>query len=125
VVLRANGSTWGAACLHREIGSGDFGPDECQFLAEISDDLGRGLQLSLARAPASTPFAGAPGVVMMDPELRVVSATAEAERMIALLPADGSSTIFGVALRDHIKSIFAKVGASSRSELMALASYCS
>ena len=99
VVLRASGSTWGAACLHRASGSGAFDAEERQFLADISEDLGRGLQLGLSRRPTSTPFCAGPGVVTMDPELRVVSTTAEAERMVGLLPADGSATVFGVAGR--------------------------
>jgi hypothetical protein len=91
----------------------------------------------------------------MDRELRVASATAEAEQLTGLLPGDAWATLFGVAarvydkdraararvrlvdgrwlllhaarlhisrhtLRDHVKAIFAKVGAKSRSELTAL-----
>jgi DNA-binding CsgD family transcriptional regulator len=115
----------------------------------------------------------------MDRNLRVVSATAEAEQLTGLLPGDAWTTLFGVAarvydkdraararvrlvdgrwlllrlhglsarerevaellmlgpradeiaarlhisrhtLRDHVKAIFAKVGAKSRSELTAL-----
>jgi hypothetical protein len=40
-----------------------------------------------------------PGVVMIDPELRVVSATVDARRLLGLLPADGSATVVGVAAR--------------------------
>jgi DNA-binding CsgD family transcriptional regulator len=99
VLLRANGSTWGAACLHREGASRDFDRDERQFLAEVADDVGRGLQASLSRRPETAPLPGAPGVVTMDRELHVVSSTAEAEPLIGMLPGDSWSTLYGVAAR--------------------------
>jgi DNA-binding CsgD family transcriptional regulator len=99
VVLRASGSTWGAACLHRASDSGDFTAGERQFLVEISTHLGRGLQLSLSGRRTSSDLCTGPGVVTMDPELRVISTTADAGRLVGLLPADGSATVFGVAGR--------------------------
>ena len=103
VVLRANGCMWGAACLHRDSGSRDFDADERQFLADVAADVGRGLQASLSRRPPTAPLPGAPGVLTMDRELRVVSATAEAEQLTGLLPGDAWTTLFGVAARVYDK----------------------
>jgi len=103
VVLRANGSMWGAACLHRDSASRDFDADERRFLADVAADVGRGLQASLSRRPATAPLLGAPGVLTMDRELRVVSATAEAEQLTGLLPGDAWATLFGVAARVYDK----------------------
>jgi DNA-binding CsgD family transcriptional regulator len=101
VVFRANGSTWGAACLHRESSTRDFDAEERAFLTEIAGDLGRALQRSLSRRPATGALPAAPGVVTLDAELRVVSATAVAEQLVGLFPGDPSSTLFGVAARVH------------------------
>jgi hypothetical protein len=46
-------------------------------------------------------FFTGPGVVMIDPELRVISATVDARGLLGLLPADGAATVFGVAARVH------------------------
>jgi DNA-binding CsgD family transcriptional regulator len=141
VLLRANGSTWGAACLHRESASRDVDPDEQRFLAEVAGDIGRGLRASLSHRPATAQLPAAPGVLTMDRELSVTSATDEAEQLTRLLRGTrarerqvaellilGPRTdeiaarlhISRHTLRDHVKSIFAKVGATSRSELTAL-----
>lgn len=101
VLLRANGSTWGAACLHRESASRDFDPDEQRFLAEVAGDIGRGLRASLSRRPATAQLPVAPGVLTMDRELSVTSATDEAEQLTGLLPGDAWTTLFGVAARAY------------------------
>ncbi|HEY4277134.1 MAG TPA: helix-turn-helix transcriptional regulator [Conexibacter sp.] len=99
VVFRSGGATWGAACIHRDGDSADFDVEERAFLANVASELGRGLQLSLARRPELDASIPAPGVVLLDGDLRIVSATAEARKLITLFPGDPGITVFGVAAR--------------------------
>jgi DNA-binding CsgD family transcriptional regulator len=212
MMLRADGATWGHVSIYRELGSRDFDANERAFMADIGSDIAHGLRRSLSRRPHSGADILIPGVVAFDAGGRVTATTAEADRMMELMPGDATSTLHAVAvgasntdgararvrladgrwllahgarmqgaanesaqvtvtlvpapqadiasmllrlhglsarerevaellmlgpstdeiaarlyisrhtLRDHVKSIFAKVGARSRSELMALAS---
>jgi DNA-binding CsgD family transcriptional regulator len=212
MMLRADGATWGHAAIYRELGSHDFDADEVTFMADIATQIAKGLRRSLSRRPNSGAGSLIPGVVAFGAEGRITATTAEADRMMELMPGDATATLHAVAvsasntegararvrlvdgrwllvhgarlqgaatdsaqvtvtlvpapradvasmllrlhglsarerevaellmlgpstdeiaarlyisrhtLRDHVKSIFAKVGARSRSELMALAS---
>jgi DNA-binding CsgD family transcriptional regulator len=99
VMLRAGGSIWGLGVIFRELGSRDFDADERAFLAGIANDIAEGLRRSLSRR---RPDPGAavlvPGVVAFDTEGQVVSANAEASRIVALMPGDATSTLYAVAL---------------------------
>jgi DNA-binding CsgD family transcriptional regulator len=98
-VLRTGGSTWGHGAIYRELGARDFDSDERTFLAAIADDIAEGLRRSLSRRPEPGGAAVlVPGVVAFDAEGRVVSATAEASRVIALMPGDATSTLYAVAI---------------------------
>jgi hypothetical protein len=142
---------WGAACLHRDSASRDFDANERQFLADVAPDVGRGLQASLSRRPATRPCSEPP------PSSPWIASCASHRRprRPSSSPGYAWATLFGVAarvydkdraararvrlvdgrwlllhasclhisrhtLRDHVKAIFAKVGAKSRSELTAL-----
>jgi DNA-binding CsgD family transcriptional regulator len=98
-VLRIGGSTWGHGAIYRELGARDFDSDERTFLATISEDIAEGLRRSLARRPepGSTALL-VPGVVAFDARGRLVSATAEASRVMALMPGDAISTLYAVAI---------------------------
>jgi DNA-binding CsgD family transcriptional regulator len=98
VMLRANGSTWGHAGIYRELGARAFHPDERAFLSAIADDIADGLRRSLSRRSEPDAPALAPGVVAFDAQARVVAATAEASRVMALMPGDVSSTLYAVAI---------------------------
>jgi DNA-binding CsgD family transcriptional regulator len=98
MTLRANRSTWGVAGIYRELGAPPFRSDERAFLAAIADDVADGLRRSL-----SLRFKGGAGdldagVVAFDLEGGMVSATAEASRLIALMPGDVISTLYAVAI---------------------------
>jgi DNA-binding CsgD family transcriptional regulator len=98
MTLRANRSTWGVAGIYRELGAPPFRSDERAFLAAIADDVADGLRRSL-----SLQFKGGAGdldagVVAFDLEGGMVSATAEASRLIALMPGDVISTLYAVAI---------------------------
>lgn len=98
VMLRARGSTWGHAGIYRELGARDFDPDERAFLASLTDDITEGLRRSLSHRPEHGAAVLIPGVVAMDAKGRVVSATAEASRAMALMPGDATSTLYAVAI---------------------------
>jgi DNA-binding CsgD family transcriptional regulator len=90
-------SVWGAACLHREAGAKDFTEDERRFLATIAGDIGQALQRSLCRPPETSSLPAAPGVAILDRELRMTTLTAEAQQLLDLLPGDAYATLYGVA----------------------------
>jgi DNA-binding CsgD family transcriptional regulator len=98
VMLRAGGSTWGHGAIYRELGARDFDSGERTFLAAIADDIGEGLRRSLCRRPEPGVAILVPGVVAFDAQGRVVSETAEASRVMALMPGDAGSSLYAVAI---------------------------
>jgi DNA-binding CsgD family transcriptional regulator len=98
VMLRSSGSTWGHAGIYRERGARDFNRAEQAFLAAIADDIAAGLRRSLSRRPSPGASALVPGVVAFDAQGRVVSATADVGRVMALMPGDATSTLYAVAI---------------------------
>jgi DNA-binding CsgD family transcriptional regulator len=98
VMLRANGSTWGHAGIYRELGARAFHPDERAFLGVIADEVAEGLRRRLSRRPEPDAAVLVPGVVAFDAQCRMVSATAEASRVMALMPGDVTSTLYAVAI---------------------------
>ena len=80
VALRSRGRCWGVLCLHREDGEGGFDDDELKFLGAAGTILGEGLRRAVAMTSATTgrPIAGGPGVLILDPNLDVVSANPQA-----------------------------------------------
>jgi DNA-binding CsgD family transcriptional regulator len=98
LMLRVNGSTWGHAAIYRALGARAFHPDERALLAAMADDIADGLRRSLSRRPEPGAAVLVPGVLACDAKGRVVSATAEARRAMALLPGDVSSLLYAVAI---------------------------
>ena len=98
VMLRAGGSTWGAVALYRELGSRGFDADERAFMADIADDIAHGLRRSLAARPDPDAAVLVPGVVAFDASGQISSATAEANRMMALMLGDARTTLYAVAV---------------------------
>jgi DNA-binding NarL/FixJ family response regulator len=105
VMLRVSGSTWGHIGIYRELGARPFGPDERGLLAVLAGEIAEGLRRSLSRRPEPDAAVIVPGVVAFDAQCRVVSATTQARRVMALMPGDASSTLYAVAIsagrRDH------------------------
>jgi DNA-binding CsgD family transcriptional regulator len=97
VMLRANGSTWGHFAIYRELGARDFNAYERAFVADIANELADGLRRSLSRRPGRDVDVIVPGVVALH-DGRVTSATAEASRLMALMPGDPASTLYAVAI---------------------------
>ena len=97
-VLRTGGSTWGHGGIYREVGARDFDRDEQAFLTAIAEDIGEGLRRSLSRRPEPGLAMVVPGVLAFDLQGRLVSATAEASRLMTLMPGDATSTVYAVAV---------------------------
>lgn len=98
VMLRASGSTWGHGGIYRELGAREFDPDERAFLAAFADDIAEGLRHSLSRRPDPDSAVLVPGVVAFDVSGGVVSATAQASRVMSLMQGDAISTLYAVAI---------------------------
>ena len=113
VMLRAGGSTWGHVGIYRELGSRDFDADEQAFLAATADDIAEGLRRAMCHRPRPGAAALAPGVVAFDAQGGLVSATAEASRVMDLMPGDASSTLYSVAASASVRE-----RASARVRLM-------
>ena len=80
VALRVDGRTWGFLCLHRESGDEAFTKADVERLAPVLPHLAAGFRrTSLAsRTPSSATTPLGPGVVLLDDEGNLVSATGSA-----------------------------------------------
>jgi DNA-binding CsgD family transcriptional regulator len=85
VALRSGGQCWGVLCLHRSTATAGFNDDEIAFVRRIAPRLADGLRRGIAVAAMSrdnlTPPDGA-GVIVLGPDLSVVSINAPAERWL-------------------------------------------
>jgi DNA-binding CsgD family transcriptional regulator len=97
-MLRARGSSWGAAMLYRESGSRNFGARERAFMADIAAEIGEGLRRSLSRRPDPGAAVLVPGAVAFGAAGSMISSTVEASRMMALMPGDATTTLSCVAI---------------------------
>jgi DNA-binding CsgD family transcriptional regulator len=98
VMLRADGVVWGHFSIYRESGSRDFSPAERKFVADIANDVALGLRRSLARVPAADSGTLGQGVVTLGRDGAITRKTAEAARIIALMPEDAAATLYAVAI---------------------------
>jgi DNA-binding CsgD family transcriptional regulator len=85
VALRSRGQCWGVLCLHRSAGVSGFAIDEIGLVRGIApflaDGLRRGIALAAANRDDLVPLDGA-GVIVLGPDLSVVSINAPAERWL-------------------------------------------
>jgi DNA-binding CsgD family transcriptional regulator len=85
VALRSRGQCWGVLCLHRATATTGFDDDEVTLVRRIAPILADGLRRNIAVAAAShdelAPTDGT-GVIVLDPDLAVVSINAPAERWL-------------------------------------------
>ncbi|MER6303018.1 LuxR C-terminal-related transcriptional regulator [Kitasatospora sp. NPDC001539] len=91
VALRAGGSCWGFLCLHRERAVNGFDDADLAVLRTVAPHLAEGLRRAVALGLAgSTPArTAAPGVLLLDADGALLSASAEARDWLARLePAD-------------------------------------
>jgi DNA-binding CsgD family transcriptional regulator len=99
MVFRTNGSAWGAACLLRDGGARGFDAQEGRFLAEAAAEVGHGLRRSLARRVVMSEAPTMRGMLVLDDDLRVVTATDQADRWMARMAPESQVAVRGVALR--------------------------
>jgi DNA-binding CsgD family transcriptional regulator len=76
--FNAGGRGWGLLHLNRASPHQGFSEDEVAFVEAIAPVVGRGLRISLIAHPAGGPAGRGPGIAIVDPESRLVSATPEA-----------------------------------------------
>lgn len=85
VALVEGGRCWGFLCLHRARGAG-FTPGEVGFLRRAARHLAAGLRTGLLlESAAAGPGPDAPGLLVLAPDLSLVSATRAAELLLAEL----------------------------------------
>jgi DNA-binding CsgD family transcriptional regulator len=90
VVLRANGTSWGFACVHREKAGANFTPAEAAFVGQLSPYLGRGLRTAvlIAHTKMEAPSPNEPGLLILARDLTVIAKTPVAERWLSEVEAD-------------------------------------
>ncbi|WP_084965998.1 helix-turn-helix transcriptional regulator [Thermoactinospora rubra] len=84
LVFRDGRQAWGALVLMREPGSPPFGPDEAEFLTELSAPLARMVRQALLRGEVERGgLPDGPGLLILSPDHAVESVTPTAERWLA------------------------------------------
>jgi DNA-binding CsgD family transcriptional regulator len=85
VALVSNQRCWGVLCLHRQDAAAGFDDTEIGFLRSIGPVLADGLRRGILSSTAATQDAssGAPGIVVLGPDMTVKSTTAQAQRWLA------------------------------------------
>jgi DNA-binding CsgD family transcriptional regulator len=97
VAITADGACFAHACLLRRTGAAPFAAQEVALLEAIAKDVAHGLRMAMTlpgRAPLAAAQAPGPGVLTVDDDLRVLSATGEAEHWLErLAPAYGADEL--------------------------------
>jgi DNA-binding CsgD family transcriptional regulator len=85
--LVAAGRCWGVLCLHRVDGPSGFTPAEVALLRRIAPHIAEGLRRALVVGGLTAPAAAArgPGLIVLDDDMAISSANAEAEQWMAEL----------------------------------------
>ena len=83
--LTTKNRCWGVLCLHREDASHGFDAREIDLIRRISPHLAEGLRRAVTVGPvaASSAAATAPGIIVLDANLAVMSMSQEAEQWLA------------------------------------------
>lgn len=87
--FRVDGQVWGALGLYRESAGSGFSPAEAEFVAGLSQTVGRGLRAAVVTAAAGAVPGGAegPAVLIVGPEGALRSATPAAVHVLGQLGA--------------------------------------
>lgn len=89
--LTVGGSCWGFLALHRERSRGAFSDEEVRFVAEVRAHLADGLRKALLiESAAAGAGAEAPGLILLDDELRVAALTPAAEYWLSDVERSGA-----------------------------------
>ncbi len=83
VALAIGGLCWGVLCLHRSASVQGFDTNDLDLLRRVAPDLAKGLRRSITLYPPATnvPTVG-PGIIILDPELEIVSLNPAAEMLL-------------------------------------------
>jgi DNA-binding CsgD family transcriptional regulator len=83
--LIASKECWGVLCLHREDASHGFDDRELDLIRRISPHVAEGLRRAITIGPtaADTAGTGAPGIIVLDEDLAVMSMNPQAEEWLA------------------------------------------
>jgi len=93
-VLISGNQCWGAMCLHREDAEHGFDDQEVDVIRRIAPHVAEGLRRAVTlgplRAPAETAAAaGAPGIILLDQDLALMSMSPEAAQWLAEIDGAG------------------------------------
>jgi DNA-binding CsgD family transcriptional regulator len=88
--LTVGGTCWGYLALHRRRSDGSFSEDEARFIRELTAHLAEGLRTALLIAEAvGSQSTEAPGLILLDDQLRIVALTPAARYWLAEVGASG------------------------------------
>jgi DNA-binding CsgD family transcriptional regulator len=94
VALMSRGQCWGVLCLHRAAAAAGFNNDEIALVRHVAPLLADGIRRGIAVAAASGDDLAPPdgsGVIVLGPDLSVVSINAPAERWLDDIAGEWSS----------------------------------
>jgi DNA-binding CsgD family transcriptional regulator len=84
--LVTSAGCWGYLCLHRADSQHGFTPGEARLIARLATHLGNGCRQAMALPYQDVTAAGAPGVIVLHPDLTVAAITGEAEHWLTQIP---------------------------------------
>jgi GAF domain len=84
-VLISGKQCWGVMCLHREDALHGFGDRDVDLVRRIAPHVAEGLRraITIGPMPAAAAGTGAPGLILLDQDLALMSMNAEAARWLA------------------------------------------
>jgi DNA-binding CsgD family transcriptional regulator len=91
IVFTIGDSTWGVGQLNRTGDSPRYSDEEKAWLERVAPVVARGLRQALVVAPSTSPCDRGPGIVVLDPEGRPLSATREATAWLEELDLTGAA----------------------------------
>jgi DNA-binding CsgD family transcriptional regulator len=94
VALRSRGQCWGVLCLHRAAAAAGFDDDEIALVRQLAPHLADGIRHGVAVTAATRGDLRSPdgaGVIVLGPDLSVVSINAHAERWLDDIAGDWPS----------------------------------
>jgi DNA-binding CsgD family transcriptional regulator len=114
------GSAWGVAQFDRLGDSPRFSDEEKAWLERVAPVVARALRQALIAQPAASPVARGPGILVIDPEGRAISATTEAAAWLDeleshLAPDDRGAVPVPVEANAYASSVRAAVDKQSDS----------
>lgn len=104
VALRTGSATWGVMCLHREDGSTGFTSDETAIVRHLAPFIAEGIRRAalLVAATGARADDDAPGVVVLEPDLSIVSETPSAASLLDEL-VDADAPVAAVVASLHAR----------------------